>query len=339
MLVFSLLYSCDIGNDKNTETSDSESSVSLSAADFFPITENVKYTYSGEGNEYIPYTVYIEYASDSRVQQRIDNGATVVAKVIELKDGKATEVFRRAESYARENYLDRSDASDGDVLLAEPIKVGNSWKLSDGSTRTITNTAAEVITPSGTYTAVEVTTSGNSSVIQYYAKNVGLVKTVYPTDDGTEIYSELASVDDDVSYDLTLRFYYPDAESESVFYIDKTLALRTNDVISDLLASVYKDVPDRLNKVFSDNTLIDSLYIGDDGIVRLDLSSEFMAEMNAGSGYEALILRCATDTFCGYYGASQLILTVGGKPYSSGHFAFAEDEAITADYTGVAEYK
>jgi spore germination protein GerM len=168
---------------------------------------------------------------------------------------------------------------------------------------------------------------------------VGLVKTVYPSTDGDEIYSELSSVESDTPFTAQVRFYFPGTESDTVYYIDRAIDFSTNDVVGDVLAAAYKDVPEGLNKVLSENTKINSLSIGDDNIVHLDLSSEFINEMNAGSGYEAQILRCIANTFCGYCGAQQLILTIDGKPYSSGHFAFAEGEAIPADYTGVQEYK
>ena len=43
--------------------------------------------------------------SEGKAQQRIDNGGTVMANVVELKDGKLTKVYSRGEAYYRENLL------------------------------------------------------------------------------------------------------------------------------------------------------------------------------------------------------------------------------------------
>jgi hypothetical protein len=77
--------------------------------DYFPIMENVRYVYEGKGNEYAGYQVYVDYASENRVQKRVDNGGTVAAHVYEVKDGKVTLLQAKGEVYHRENMLNRKE--------------------------------------------------------------------------------------------------------------------------------------------------------------------------------------------------------------------------------------
>ena len=61
----------------------------LKIKDYFPMKKNTRYVYEGTGNEYASYDVYNDYINGDKVQQRVNNGGTVMANVIEIKDGQA----------------------------------------------------------------------------------------------------------------------------------------------------------------------------------------------------------------------------------------------------------
>jgi len=303
-----------------------------SASDYYPAAENTHYVYQGEGNEYASYDVYVDYTSETRVQQRLNNGGTVLARVVEIADGKVTCVYSREESYYRENSLLKSDGRQ-EVLLMDPIKTGTTWTLIDGSVCTITGTDVSVETPSGTYSTVAVETaysSGGKSV-EYYAKSIGLVKTV-SSGEGYEVSSSLSEIQKDVPFTQTVRFYYPDGNDGNIYYKDLELSFKTNDVTRTTLENAYKQqfegVP---GTVLSENTKINSLYLNDDGMVYIDLSRDFVTEMNAGSGYEAQILQCVANTFGTYYGSDKVILTIDNDLYESGHIKLNQGEYLTVD--------
>lgn len=152
------------------------------------------YTYEGLGNEYAAFTMTIDFAEGNRVQQRLDNGGTVLARVLEVKDGALVRTFSREESYDLVNYLNEP-SNDNEILLKEPLVPGTSWTSTDGRTRTITSVDETVETPSGTYQTVVVETKGTEDVVRdYYAKGVGLVKTVFQMGD-TEVSSTLAKIE------------------------------------------------------------------------------------------------------------------------------------------------
>jgi len=300
-------------------------------ASYLPIRENTRYVYEGTGNEYASYEVWTDYTSEGRVQQRVNNGGTELARVLALEEGKLKKVYTREEAYYRENLLGKTGGSE-EILLMEPIAEGTSWRLPDSRVRTITDTTAEIRTPAGTYTAVEVVTEGNDGrTADYYAQNIGLVLSVF-TSGETEVRSALSRIEENAEWKQTVRFYYPNADGGGVEYADKEIAFRTNDVTRTVLERAYRETGAARARVLSDNTRINSLYLNDDGMVYLDLSQDFIAEMNAGSLTESLILQSVANTFCRYYSAGKMILTVDNDLYKSGHFSFQKGEALTADY-------
>ncbi len=301
-----------------------------SVKDYFPVKPNTRYMYEGSGSEYAFYDVVLDYSQGTKMQQRVDNGGTVVAKVIEVKDGIAKLVFTRPEVYYRENFLTQKKNAN-EILLKEPLRAGTKWKLPDGRERRISRTSVSVSTPSGDYKALEVITkSKDSTTTDYYAKNVGLVKSVFKTGD-TEVSSTLEKIEKDKPFVQTIRFFYPDANGTSVKSVEKQVSFRTNDITRIKLAQAYKDALAGKSKVFSKNTKISSLYLNRDGMVYIDLNRAFVTEMNAGSGYESLILQSVANTFGIYYGVERVYLTIDNKLYESGHIALKKGQYLKVD--------
>jgi hypothetical protein len=268
-----------------------------SVKDYFPVKLNTRYVYEGAGSEYAFYDAVLDYSQGAKMQQRVDNGGTVMAKVIEVKDGAAKLVYTRPEVYYRENFLTQKH-NNNEILLKEPLRAGTKWKLPDGRERRISNAFASVSTPSGDYTAVEVVTkSKDGTTTDYYAKNVGLVKSVSKYGD-TEVTSTLNKIEKNKPLVQTIRFFYPDADGTRVKSVEAQVSFRTNDITRVKLAQAYRDALAKLStKVFSKNTKINSLYLNRDGMVYIDLNRSFVTEMNAGSGYESLILQSVANTF------------------------------------------
>lgn len=306
-------------------------------SDYFPLKENVKYVYEGEGNEYAGFDVYVEYRSGDKIQHRVDNGGTVIARVYEMKDGKLTRTFSKGEVYHRENLLMQRDEQE-EIMLMEPLEKGTSWTLADGRQRTITGLSTEIRTSMGTYQTIEVITEGTGgTTVDYYARNVGLVKTIFRSG-GMEVSSTLQSVEEDVDRTETIRFYYPDIDTGKIYYKEKEVAYRTNDDTNRILEKAYKEIADETSGVvLSTNAAINTMTLDEENRVRLDFNEAFLTEMNAGAAYESMILQSVVNTFGNYYNSEEVILTVGGKPFQSGHIEMKEDEAFRVKLDGITE--
>ncbi len=304
-------------------------------ADYFPFRENVKYVYQGDGNEFAGFDVYVDYISGDRIQQSINNGGTVMTRIYEVNDGKLVRTFSEGEIYYRENMLQKPDG-EGEVLLMEPIKKGTAWKLDGGGQRTITDISKEIQTPLGSFTAIEVVTEGRDGInIDYYAKGIGLVKTIFQSG-GMEVSSALESVTENTVRSQQIWFYYPDIQSGALYYVEKEVFFRTNDETAVILEEEYKGaVKGPLGVVFTTGTAIKSLVKDGGNRVRLDLNAAFVTEMNAGAAYETMIIQCIANTFGDYYHAESLILTVEGKPYESGHISMEEGQPVPVKLDGI----
>ncbi|HWQ80110.1 MAG TPA: GerMN domain-containing protein [Anaerovoracaceae bacterium] len=308
-----------------------------SIADYFPLMENVKYVYEGKGNEFASYTVYTDYITGNKAQQRVENGGTVSAHVYEVENGKVTLLQAKGEGYYRENMIAQAEGP-GEVRLMEPLEKGTTWTLDDGSERTITGTETEVKTPAGTFTCIEVLTESSDGVtIDYYARNIGLVKTIFQSG-GMEVSSTLKSMENDAARTEKIRFYYPDIEIEKIEYQIKEVTWHTNDDTALVLEEAYKAAADEnFGTVLTTGAAINSLRLDEENRVRLDMNAAFAAEINAGIAYETMILQCIADTFGHYYNSNEVILTVEGKPYESGHIMMEEGESIRVDPDDLAD--
>lgn len=326
-------------NNKNDNENEKRATQTLKIEDYYPIKMDTHYIYQGKGNEYASYDVYIDYATEGKVQQRVDNGGTVMANVIELKNGKVTKLYSRPEAYYRENLL-KSKSGEEEILLMEPLEKGTTWKLKDSRVRSITGVSVQITTPAGNYNTIEVTTeSSNDKTIDYYAKNVGLVKSVFIPGEanGGEISSSLSKVEENTPFVQNINFYYPNIDDNKIYYKAKNLQFRTNDLTKKVLETVFKESVNDLGPVFSENAKINSLYLNKDNHVYIDLNQAFLTEMNAGSGYEAMILQSIVNTVGQYYQAEKVYLTIDNKLYESGHIAMKKGEFFTVNLEDAVE--
>jgi hypothetical protein len=330
-------YKKNSTNHTNDENKKQETQLNIQ--DYYPIKENTRYIYEGTGNEFASYNVYNDYISGEKVQQRINNGGTVIASVIELKDGKLNKIYSRGEVYYRENLLEAT-GYDEETLLMEPLKNGTTWTLKDSRVRTITNTSADIMTPTGTFKAIEVTTvSTDGKNLDYYAKNMGLIKSIYISGD-TQISSTLSKIEENVPEKQNINFYYPNINDGKLYFKNKEVSFRTNEITRKVLAEAYKEeVNNQLGKVFSPNTQINSLYLNNDQHVYIDLNQDFIKEMQAGAHYETMILQSVANTFGQYYHSDRVYLTINNNPYESGHISIKKGEYLKVGLQNIIEMK
>ncbi|MHB8127093.1 MAG: GerMN domain-containing protein [Desulfitobacteriaceae bacterium] len=338
LLVF--LSSCAKPGEQNPVSQNNPSlKQALTINDYYSFKENTKYVYEGKGNEYASYNIFVDYITGNRVQLRSNNGGTEMVKILENKDGQLTMLLSRGECYYRED-LTQSSSSNAEILLKEPLAKGTTWTLADNRKRFISNVEVEVATPLGNYKTLEVTTEGKEDkTLDYYAPNIGLVKTVFISN-GQEVSSSLSKIENNVPLTQTVKFYYPNTNGDKLYFINKQLSFNTNDITKLIIEKAYKDLPKGdIGKVLGPNAKIKSLYLNKDNMVYVDFTKELVSEMNAGSGYEALILQSITNTLGTYYGVDKVYITIEGSPYSSGHIIKKKGEAFTVNFNNSFELK
>lgn len=304
----------------------------VSIEELYPITENTKYSYEGEGNEFATYVSFVDYVSNNRIQNRTNNGGTETVNVYEIKDDQLTLLYSRGETYFRHNFLNK-EYGEGKVLLKGPLEEGNSWAYDENTTATITNLSKEIVTTLGNYQAIEVTLEGEQGkTVNYYAKDVGLIKTI-SSGEGYEVSSTLSSIENNIPLIQTIALFYPNTDG-SIDTIDVQIEFNTNDEPKDIIEEVVKELS--VYEILSPNTIINELYFDEEeNSVHIDLSDDFISEMNAGASFENLILQSLTNTLGNYYGVQEVYLTIDGGPYESGHIRIEEGEPLLVDYDNV----
>ncbi len=296
----------------------------LSVAGYFPFKTDVHMTYRGTGNEYAAFETWVEYVGDNAVQIRKNTGGTILAMVYVIEDGALKLVFSQEETYYRYDFT--AERTRSEVMIMEPITVGTTWKLDDGTTRAITATDADVTVPYGTFKALEVTTERDDSVTKfYYVQDMGLVKTEFTTK-GTSpmiVTSDLEKYEEGSPLSENARFYYPDFSGEGLKYINQSVEYNTGDSFLAKLEKAFKNPPSGLGPVMSDGAAIRSImYDRSTGVVTVDFNKTFVTEMNAGTSYEGMILSSIANTLGSYFQTDKIQITLEGGPYESGHFLF-----------------
>lgn len=292
----------------------------LTAKDFFPMIPDRQYIYQGFGNEFLSYTTFTDYTNNTKQQLRISNGATEIVRVYEYTPSGVRLILQKPETYYRENFLSKPNVLE-EYIIKNPIQVGTNWSLLDGSVREITNINQTIKTPLTTYTSVlEITTTnGNSKSLDYYVKDLGLIKSVYFIDDET-LSSEIKQIKYNTPLVQSINFFYPDKFINSTWYVSKNIKFYANDITKDRFKTEFVTPINGLIRCIGPNTTINWLYYNEiDKMVHLDFSSNFVSDLNAGSSYEALCLSSITNTIGYYYNCNKVYITLNGEPYSSGH--------------------
>lgn len=279
-------------------------------ADYMPSTE-YGYQFQGSGNEYASYTFIPEYSSDGSLQFRKLTGATEIVEVYQFAERKWTQTYEQAETYYRDD-LRAFKSLPKEVLLMEPLKVGTSWKLSDGSVRTITNMGFPITIMKEQYSALEVTTTDTMGEWkQYYVKGKGLVKVTYA--DG--ISSTLEQL---ISPALTkqVRLFFPDPRQKQYSYIETSITFQVNDQTEKKLEEAYRNAIQTYLPTLTLATTINQISL-QDNIATIDVSSDFMDDLELVAGQEDRIATALMMTFAYYYQTSKALLSVDGVPYQS----------------------
>lgn len=325
----------DHGEDEGEENGEENNEQALSSYDYYPFLQNIRLHYDGEGSEFVAESVHFDYIYEDRAQIRRQTGGTTLLEVIHYNEGKVYSVLQEGESYQRESFynIDLEDAENAEILIMEPIEVGTKWEVRDGVQREITNVGMVLETYVGEFEVIEVTTyEEDSTFTVYYGKDYGKVKTVFEADE-TEIYAELVEVEEEYAPVQEVTFFYPEFNEDRLVYFSEEIRFDTNVEVEDLFEEYFSRSPredsEEYTALMSENTRINFIRLNrEDFAGHIDFSEEFIAEMNAGTSLESMILSSVVRTIGDYFMVEEVKLTVEGEPYASGHFEFEEGEYL-----------
>ena len=168
---------------KITEKNNNEEG-SSKIEDYTKINKDLLYKFKGTGSEFASQDSYVEYIDEDKMQVKIFNSATNTVKVFQNKDGEYRELYSESEFYNIENLLNVEE-DNYNILLKEPLQVGNTWQTSEGKSRSITGIDVDIELPYEKLKALEVTTELGDGVMQldYYVIGMGHVASIYKDGD------------------------------------------------------------------------------------------------------------------------------------------------------------
>ena len=165
--------------------------------EYLPLKVGNSWNYVGDGNEFASYVQKVAYAKGNRYQIVINNGGTIMANVVEVREDSLVNTYRSGEEYEDKNLLGRPSNLDI-TLLKLPIAVGTRW-VSEENSYEIMDTNATVEVPAGIFTECVtvriVFKDQTSQSFLHYKTGVGLVQSTFETADGYTVVSRLKEYD------------------------------------------------------------------------------------------------------------------------------------------------
>lgn len=148
------------------------------AHEYFPDRAIIK-TFYNESQDYT--TVYtMDKIVDNKMQVKSVDPDQRLVQLYTVEEDKITLInYQDIEGEGFEDdYISSMDAKYDIVILKGPLTVGTQW-ISEGAVATITDTNVKITTPAGEFNTIEVTFEYDDyNFVDYYAKNIGIVKTL-----------------------------------------------------------------------------------------------------------------------------------------------------------------
>ena len=296
---------------ETTEPETVEPEPGPTVADYFPVFKDTIRFFEGVNNEFASYRVRTEYIKDDLVQFHVNNGGTETVNVYRITEDEVRLIFTESENYSRLSRLDYTAEDQERILLQAPLEVGHSWEDPVIGTSTIIRLDEPiVILGSQLVKAIAVESNG---VINYFAQDFGLVKSVYPEND---ISSTLDKLTEDTEYPERIDIVQIDSSAQPIGTMS-TFDMRTNDSLMEKLSqALRRERPDGLAlpdgfkiREIEKEPMSDEVYI--------DISSDIY-HWEVAATDEAITIKELGLTLGGYFAVSQVYLSVDQQDYDSG---------------------
>lgn len=154
-----------------------------------------------------------------------------------------------------------------------------------------------------------------------------------------EVEKEEKEAETDQEKEISLTVYQADDQLMYLEKVDTQFLLEENESKAEAFGKLFRGEMKGNEGIFlfPEGTEINSLELNDQNIVEIDLSSEYVSNMNAGSSGEQFFLQGLINTLANYYDVQEVLLTVDGETYQTGHYSLSEGETVSFDDSLVGE--
>lgn len=164
-------------------------------------------------------------------------------------------------------------------------------------------------------------------------QNNNLASSANESSDTTDSNNESNNVDSKENIkEENANIYYYDAVTDKIVYINKVIEVKEKMTATALVDELKKAPNDDIAPAISNEINLNSANIDEENsTIIIDFSSNFVQAQNLGSGAESSTLKAICNTFGSYFKVADVIITLDGEPYSSGHILMSEGESFKVD--------
>ena len=142
----------------------------------------------------------------------------------------------------------------------------------------------------------------------------------------------------DENKEKNAKIYYYDVVSDKIVYINSIIEVDEDQSVNALINELKKSPNTDIEPALSSDITLNSYTIdNENSIITLDFSSNFVSSQNLGAGAESSTLAAICNTFGSYFNVENVIITLDGQPYSSGHILMTEGETFKVDLNNAVE--
>ena len=285
-------------------------SVSLDA--YVPVIKDTIWTYESK-EKYKSLSNWVEFINDDVMQIKIASGDKSYTKVYVEEEDAIYEVASIEDEAIKENHTTLRQYKN--TILKLPLIVGNSWVLSDGAIRTITQVDKNYDTPLGKQKGIEITTLHDDyKVIEVYAEKVGLIYVKYETDNSVEEF-ELDKIENNTAQEEKLALYIAKKDTGALERVEEKVAIMTNEEPKHFLTDMLKKVVgSEFITTLSNSVTIEKIFKDDENCLYVELSGEFI-DVNYNAREQKGVLMSLVQTLGRYYNADYVVLNIEGEAY------------------------
>ncbi|MGL5085988.1 MAG: GerMN domain-containing protein, partial [Clostridium sp.] len=138
----------------------------------------------------------------------------------------------------------------------------------------------------------------------------------------------------------TARLYFYDVVEDKIVYYDETIEVTDKALTTALVNALKAPLKSGVNPAIAKNINIKSAKLDKaNNVFTVDFTDNFVKEMNLGSGPESMTLAAIVNTLGYNFEVDNVIITLAGKPYGSGHIAKLEGESFKVNFDKTVKLK
>lgn len=302
---------------------------------FFPLEENVLYVFDVEGLEEDGVrTVFNSYIRGNTAQRMIHaSHFPPSTEVITVGGGEVTLVFGEPAHYTLEDITSANPNLDI-VILQEPLELGHYWNNGDEHWE-ITSVSSLVETGAGSFETLQVTvtTASGNRDYYYYARGIGLVRSVHQGVLGNITISLAQRVEDSFA-NVPISVFFPNPYTAGIDAEARALFIPTNGDPAGLLNDEIHNPPGT-GALSLLPVGVSIQYVNvyrEQALAHVDLSPSIGSSYgDIGDGTIGNMLLGLTNTVGHMYDVAYVTFTMGGEALSWGPVQLQLGEAIAVD--------